>query len=306
LCVFNTVVCVFITAVPITKLFARGGKWRTCATRDYNVFALGVESVLLEGCPGTMTGVSQYWFSGHFRQVFSTGNPHKTRKQRGATPVKQSGNPHKTRKQRGAPVREEDEVFDQGQTQQVQVRGEEYVEVHGRAPGRQALENRRSWRRIVQIGILATPSWIPSIRFCTSLSMWRPSKQPRMVRIFLKVYMELGSYFLFLQEQIKDIIICSSWAEICSNGGNCSRLCLTNGILYWYMRKRRSFELHSTAGASSHYPALPRISIGADVWGESSIMTGVYFNAGARLLCTSDGVCVIVYVKFSSVGAGMV
>jgi hypothetical protein len=29
-------------------------------------------------------------------------------------------------------------------------------------------------------------------------------------------------------------------------------------------------------------------------------------NAGARLLCTSDGVCVIVYVKFSSVGAGTV
>jgi hypothetical protein len=35
----------------------------------------------------------------------------------------------------------------------------------------------------------------------------RPSKQPLMVRIFLKVYMELGSYFLFLQKQIKDIII---------------------------------------------------------------------------------------------------
>jgi hypothetical protein len=51
---------------------------------------------------------------------------------------------------------------------------------------------------------------------------------------------------------------------------------------------------------------LPRINIGigADVWGESSIMTGFYFlflqeqikgiivmfmNAGARLLCTSDG-----------------
>jgi hypothetical protein len=33
------------------------------------------------------------------------------------------------------------------------------------------------------------------------------SKQPLMVRTFLKVYMELGSYFLFLQEQIKDIII---------------------------------------------------------------------------------------------------
>ena len=35
----------------------------------------------------------------------------------------------------------------------------------------------------------------------------RPSKQPLMVRTFLKVYMELGSYFLFLQVQIKDIII---------------------------------------------------------------------------------------------------
>ena len=30
----------------------------------------------------------------------------------------------------------------------------------------------------------------------------RPSKQPLMVRTVLKVYMELGSYFLFLQEQI--------------------------------------------------------------------------------------------------------
>ena len=35
----------------------------------------------------------------------------------------------------------------------------------------------------------------------------RPSKQPLMVRTVLKVYMELGSSFLFLQEQIKDIII---------------------------------------------------------------------------------------------------
>jgi hypothetical protein len=32
-------------------------------------------------------------------------------------------------------------------------------------------------------------------------------KQPLRVRTFLKVYMELGSSFLFLQEQIKDIII---------------------------------------------------------------------------------------------------
>jgi hypothetical protein len=35
----------------------------------------------------------------------------------------------------------------------------------------------------------------------------RPSKQPLMVCTFLKVCMELDSYFLFLQEQIKDIII---------------------------------------------------------------------------------------------------
>ena len=32
----------------------------------------------------------------------------------------------------------------------------------------------------------------------------------------------------------------------------------------------------------------------------------MFINAGARLLCTSDGVYVIVYVKFSSVGAGTV
>ena len=41
----------------------------------------------------------------------------------------------------------------------------------------------------------------------------RPSKQPRMVRTFLKVYMERGSYFLFLQEQVKDIIIMTSIIE---------------------------------------------------------------------------------------------
>jgi hypothetical protein len=40
-----------------------------------------------------------------------------------------------------------------------------------------------------------------------TILLLRPSKQPLMVRTFLKVYMELGSYFLFLQEQIKDIII---------------------------------------------------------------------------------------------------
>jgi hypothetical protein len=34
----------------------------------------GVENALREGCLRTMTGVSQYWFSGHFRQVFFNTN----------------------------------------------------------------------------------------------------------------------------------------------------------------------------------------------------------------------------------------
>jgi hypothetical protein len=35
------------------------------------------------------------------------------------------------------------------------------------------------------------------------------------VRTFLKVYMELGSYFLFLQEQIKDIICMHLCVRVC-------------------------------------------------------------------------------------------
>ena len=43
--------------------------------------------------------------------------------------------------------------------------------------------------------------------FFTSLVLGPLNRQHRlMVRTFLKVYMELGSYFLFLQEQIEDII----------------------------------------------------------------------------------------------------
>jgi hypothetical protein len=32
----------------------------------------GVESALREGCPGTMTGVSQYWFGAFSTGVFNT------------------------------------------------------------------------------------------------------------------------------------------------------------------------------------------------------------------------------------------
>ena len=41
----------------------------------------------------------------------------------------------------------------------------------------------------------------------TELSTNKQHTLSLMVRTFLKVYMELGSYFLFLQVQIKDIII---------------------------------------------------------------------------------------------------
>jgi hypothetical protein len=47
----------------------------------------------------------------------------------------------------------------------------------------------------------------------------RPSKQPLMVRTFLKVYKELCSCFLFVQEQIKDIIIISMVPNLDAIGG---------------------------------------------------------------------------------------
>ena len=49
----------------------------------------------------------------------------------------------------------------------------------------------------------------------------RPSKQPLMVRVFLKVYVEIDSSFLFLQEQIKDIIIIEATSRRGSVQGRC-------------------------------------------------------------------------------------
>jgi hypothetical protein len=51
-----------------------------------------------------------------------------------------------------------------------------------------------------------------------------------------------------------------------------------------------------------HYPALTL----AQTCGADRASSQVFVNAGDRLLCTLDGVCVIVYVQFSSVGAVMV
>jgi GTPase involved in cell partitioning and DNA repair len=60
----------------------------------------------------------------------------------------------------------------------------------------------------------------------------RPSKHPLMVRTFLKVYMELGSYFLFLQEQIKDIIIISA------SKGNMERFSNSRGVVKTNLEKK--------------------------------------------------------------------
>jgi hypothetical protein len=48
-----------------------------------------------------------------------------------------------------------------------------------------------------------------------------------MVRTFLKVYKELGFYFLFLQEQIKDIIIKDTLIRAWTYEYECL-LCLSN------------------------------------------------------------------------------
>ena len=48
-------------------------QWRVVGWADILLHVIGgVEDTMQEGCPRTMTGVSQYWFSWHFRQVFNT------------------------------------------------------------------------------------------------------------------------------------------------------------------------------------------------------------------------------------------
>jgi hypothetical protein len=65
-------VVVRLDVVPLPPHSSRK-LWRVFGWADILLDVIGgVESALREGCPGTVTGVSQYWFSGHFRQVFST------------------------------------------------------------------------------------------------------------------------------------------------------------------------------------------------------------------------------------------
>jgi hypothetical protein len=54
-----------------TRLFKGLRLWQVVSWVDILLDVIGgVESALREGCPRTMTGVSQLWFSGHFQQVF--------------------------------------------------------------------------------------------------------------------------------------------------------------------------------------------------------------------------------------------
>ena len=65
-------VVVRLVVVPLPPRSPRR-RWRVVGWAHILLDVIGgVEGALREGCPRTMTGVSQYWFSGHFRQVFST------------------------------------------------------------------------------------------------------------------------------------------------------------------------------------------------------------------------------------------
>ncbi len=68
-------VVVRLDVVPLPPRSPRR-RWRVVCWADILLDVIGgVESALREGCPGTMTGVSQYWFSGHLRGttgVFNT------------------------------------------------------------------------------------------------------------------------------------------------------------------------------------------------------------------------------------------
>jgi hypothetical protein len=65
-------VIVRLDVVPLQPLSPRR-QWRVVCWADNLLDVISrVENTMREGCPGTMTGVSQCLFSGHFRQVFST------------------------------------------------------------------------------------------------------------------------------------------------------------------------------------------------------------------------------------------
>jgi hypothetical protein len=77
----------------------------------------------------------------------------------------------------------------------------------------------------------------------------RPSKQSLMVRTFLKVYMELGSYFLFLQEQIKDIIIMKIRKSSGDSALPCATpVCSTRVLCFCLLKKDPRLETERERG----------------------------------------------------------
>ena len=91
--------------------------------------------------------------------------------------------------------------------------------------------------------------------------------------------MSVGS-FLFLKEQIKDIIIIVPLPPRSSSQTVAG--CLLGGFP---AGRDWSGGEHVVGGV------LPRINIGADVWGESSIMTGVYKRWCSSTLHIRWGLC---------------
>ena len=72
---------------------------------------------------------------------------------------------------------------------------------------------------------------------------------------------------------------------------------LTGVSQYWF-----SGHFRQVFSTPMHYPALTL----APTCGTNRASVQVFVNAGARLLCTSDGVCVIIYVYLSSCLQGQV
>ena len=70
LCLLAVLIVVRLVIMPLLPRSQRR-LWLVVGWADILLDVIGgVESVMRERCPGTMTGVSQHLFSGHFRQVF--------------------------------------------------------------------------------------------------------------------------------------------------------------------------------------------------------------------------------------------
>ena len=84
--------------------------------------------------------------------------------------------------------------------------------------------------------------WLGPSYFLITLVLG-PLNSHKKVRTFLKVYMELGSYFLFLQEQTKDSIIIEDFAGGVlvveeGGGGAAYRLLFVVGVLQVVLLRR--------------------------------------------------------------------